>query len=294
MQVLKRAGVSGSSVARVLKEFPRIMIINECELGKRIEFLFGVGIRRNKMDQICSSLPKLLAFGVDDRLKPLLNEFRSLGFTDNVIRKEINREPKILAMELGELSRCLELIRNLKCREAIKERIYSNGTFRAGFEVKLRVDCLCRHGLIRRDAFKVLWFEPRSITYEVDEIEKKIDFLVHEMKLNITSLIEVPEYLGVNFDKQIVPRYKVIEYLRLKGALGCNLGLKDLINPSRLQFYNLYVKPYPECEEMFGRFSGVALRSRHPVGMWKLFKPQKYSQSKEDVNNIKYFMEQLV
>ncbi|KAK7843070.1 transcription termination factor mterf15 [Quercus suber] len=269
-------------------------MMNEKEMHRRIEFLMVIGIPRNELDRVFRSFPSILRFGVEDRLKPLLSEFGGLGFSEDLIRKEIVREPRILGMELGELSRCLELLRTLNCREPIKEKIFIKGAFRAGFEVKLRVDCLCKHGLIRREAFKVLWKEPRFIIYEIEDIEKKIEFLMHRMKFNVGCLVDVPEYLGVNFEKQIVPRYNVIEYLRGKGGLGFKLQLKDLIKPSRLRFYNLYVKPYPECEKMFGRFSGsVEVKSQHPVGLWKLFQPQQHSDSKEDVINMKCFMESL-
>ncbi|KAK9278575.1 hypothetical protein L1049_028147 [Liquidambar formosana] len=293
--VLKGLGFSDGTVGRVLEEFPRVIMMNESEIRRRIGFLVGIGIPKNGVGRVYYSVPGILAYGVEDRLKPLFDEFGRLGFSMDVVKRNIVREPRILGMELGELARCLELLSTLKCRVPIKDKIFSEGAFRAGFEVKLRVDCLCRRGLIRREAFKVLWKEPRSIIYEVGDIEKKIEFLVQRMKLNVGCLVEVPEYLGVSFEKQIVPRYSVIEYLRSKGGLGCEVGLRGLIKPSRLRFYNLYVKPYPECEKMFGRFSGdVDVKNQHPVGLWKLFKPQRYPDSKEDVENMKSFMESLV
>ena len=118
------------------------------------------------------------------------------------------------------------------------------------------------------------------------------------MKFDVLCLVDVPEYLGVNFEKQIVPRSNVIAYLRSKVGLGRRLGwvgLKPFINLSRLRFYNLYVKPYPECEKMFGRFAGdIEDENQHPVGMWKLFKPKKCPESKEDLKNMKSFMELVV
>ncbi|KAK4843743.1 hypothetical protein QYF36_012074 [Acer negundo] len=295
LKVLKGLGFSEGTVRRVLEGFPRVVLMNEGAILMRIEFLSGIGISREGIDRILYFFPEILGFGVEDRLKPLLDEFRDWGFTEDVIRKEIVKEPRFLSMELGELSRCLELLKTLKCREAIKYKIFSEGAFRAGFEVKRRVDWLCKLGLIRREAFKVLWMEPRVITYEIENMEEKIDFLVHRMKCNVGCLVEVPEFLGVNFHKQIVPRYNVIEYLRGKGGgVASEVGLKDLIKSSRLRFYNLYVKPYPECEKIFGRFSGGEVKSKRDGGLWKLFKPPSYPESEEDVNNIKSFMESLV
>ncbi|KAL5544646.1 hypothetical protein UlMin_008430 [Ulmus minor] len=295
VEVLRGLGFCDATVRRVLEGFPGVVLMNEREIRRRIEFLMGISIPSEEIDWILRSFPSVLGFGIEGRLKPLLFEFKDLGFDENLIRSEVVREPRILGLELGELSRCLELLRTLKCREAIKEEIFSDGEFRAGFEVKLRVDYLCSKGLIRREAFEVLWKEPRSIIYNIDDIEKKVEFLVNRMKFNIRCLVEAPEYLGVNLDKQIVPRFNVIEYLRSKGALGFQVRLRDLIKPSRLKFYNLYVKPYPECEKMYGRHSGdVVVKTRHPVGLWKLFKPQSPPDSKQDVENMKLFVESLV
>ncbi|MBA0869801.1 hypothetical protein Goshw_003466 [Gossypium schwendimanii] len=293
--VLKDLGFNGGVLTRVLERFPRIIMMKEDDLCEKIGFLEGIGISRYGIERVFHLFPEVLGFDVENRLKPLLDEFLELGFSENMIRDEIIKDSRVLSMELGEMSRCLGLLKTLKCRAPIKDKIFSEGEFRAGFEVKLRVDCLCKQGLIHREAFKILWKEPRLILYEVEEIEKKIDFLVKTMNYKVGCLVEVPEYLGANFDKQILPRYNVVEHLRSQGALEFDVGLKSLIKPSRLRFYNLYVKPYPECEKMFGRFAeGAAIQGRHPVGMWKLFKPQKYAESKEDVNNMESFMEPLV
>ncbi|KAF8399616.1 hypothetical protein HHK36_015485 [Tetracentron sinense] len=180
-------------------------------------------------------------------------------------------------MEAGELSRCLEMLRALKCRIAIKEKILSKGHFRAEFEVKLRVDCFYRHELIRREAFKVLEREPRSIIYQLVDIEKKIEFLVHKMGFSIGCLIEVPEYLGINFEKQIIPRYNGIEYLRSKGGLSSEVGLKGLIKPSRLREYMKWRKGV-EASKLKSQSSGpfIVASWSYDVRYYMLQKPQPF------------------
>ncbi|XP_021761451.1 transcription termination factor MTERF15, mitochondrial-like [Chenopodium quinoa] len=270
-------------------------MINESELWKRIDFWIMIGFEKGDIDRIYHSFSGVLGFQVKNRLKPLMNEFLDMGFGRRCVREEIIKEPRILSLELGELRRCLELLQKLRCRESIKEKIFSEGEIKAGFAVKLRIDCLCRYGLIRRDALNILKREPRSIIYDIEDIESKIEFLLDRMKFDVECLMEVPEYLGVNFDKQIVPRHNVIEYLRSIGGLGFELGLRDIIKPTRVRFYNLYVKPYPECEKMYGRFSEyVEKKTRHPVGLWQQFKPPKCPELKQDLKNVKSFTELLV
>lgn len=283
-------------MTKVLEGFPNVLVTSEAEISNMVDFLIECRIPRDEIDIAVGLFPRVLGIGVEDRLRPLVREIKELGFTNRELRREISRDPRILGMEIGEFSRCLRLLESLKCREAIQDRIMGSGMVRACFEVKLRVDCLCGYGLTRNDALKVLWKEPRVICYEVGDIEKKVEFLVQRMKCGVECVVDVPKYLGVSFEKHIVPRYSVVECLRGKGAIGFEVGLKDLVMPSRLRFYNLYVKPYPECEKIYGRLKGCGGegKRKHPVGLWKLFKPEKFPESGEDVKNMRSFMESLV
>ncbi|KAL9691045.1 hypothetical protein QQ045_011462 [Rhodiola kirilowii] len=290
LRVFKGFGLSDGAVVKVFEKFPRVVLIDEQELGRRFGFLAEMGLRRNEVDKVCSVCPEVLGFGVEDRLKPLMDEFAKLGFETCNVKEEIVKDPRMLCLELGELSRCLTWLRTLKCRHLTKCRIFKKGDIRAGFEAKLRIDCLCRHGLTLRDAFRILKEEPRIILYPLEDMEKKISFLKEKLKYDISCLVEVPHYLGINYDKQIIPRYNVIEHLRSKGGLGCEVGLRGFAKLSRLNFYNVYVKPYPDCEEIYGRFADFVEKKGHPVGLWKIMKPYKSTESKEDVQSMKAFM----
>ncbi|KAK6123155.1 hypothetical protein DH2020_043103 [Rehmannia glutinosa] len=291
---LKGLGFSEGTITRVLETVPMVIMSNEDKIRGRVEFLMGFGIQRREIDRVFGLFPEIMAFGVENRLEPLFDEFGDLGFSLTEIRREVLREPKVIGLENGELSQCLEMLRSLKCRAAIRDDIFRDGEFRAGYKVKLRIDLLRRHGLIYRDAFTVLWKEPRVILYAMEDIERKIDFMVNKMKFDIQCLVEVPEYLGVHFDKQIVPRFNVIEYLRVSDGLGDEVGLRNLVKLSRMRFYNMYVKPYPGCEKIYGRFAGDdVVRNRHPIGMWKIFRPKQYPESRDDVKNIKAYVESL-
>lgn len=287
-------GFSDDTVCKVLEVNPMVIMASEEVILDKVRFLEKIGLERRGIDWVFGEFPAVLSYGMENRLIPLMSEFQDLGISRGEVKKEIVRDPRVLGLEVGELSQCLRMLRSLKCRFSVKEEIFKDGILRAGYKVKLRVDCLCKYGLIRREAFGIIWREPRVILYDMKDIERKIDFLIKEMKFDVQWLLEVPEYLGISFEKQIVPRYNVIEYLRSKGGLGDEVGLKSLIKHSRLKFHNLYVKPYPDCEKIYGRCAEQDnLKIQHPVGMWKLFKPQKYAQSKEDAKNIRSFMEPL-
>lgn len=220
-------------MAKVLEGFPDVLITSETEITNVVDFLVEFGIPGDEIDLVVGLFPRVLGIGVEDRLRPLVREIKELGFTNRELRREISRDPRILGMEIGEFSRCLRLLESLKCREAIQDRIMGSGMVRACFEVKLRVDCLCGYGLTRNDALKVLWKELRVFCYENGDIERKVEFLVQRMRCGVECVVDMPKLLGVSFEKQIVPRYSVVECFRGKGAIGFEVGLKDLVMPSR-------------------------------------------------------------
>ncbi|WOK99681.1 transcription termination factor MTERF15, mitochondrial [Canna indica] len=294
VRVMKNLNFSDKAIFRVLEEVPLAIIKNSFDFGCKIDLLKGVGLKNDEVSRICHLFPGFLSHNLNARLKPLFGDLQDLNFRPDEVRKALLNSPKLLlSMEVGELSRCLDLLNSMKCRLPIKKKILRNGQLSACIEVKLRVDCLCRHGLIHRDAFKVLFIEPRVLIYDLEDIEKKIDFLLCKLDLCIEHLVEFPDYLGVNLEKQIIPRLNVIEHLISIGGLGFDVGMKHLVRLSRLKFYNLFVKPYPECENIFGGLVREA-KPQHPTGMWKLFRPQKFLDTKEDVKNMKQFMESLV
>ncbi|KAG9439068.1 hypothetical protein H6P81_019233 [Aristolochia fimbriata] len=273
VQILKERACSDETLTTIIEKFPRVMVMNPTVISKNIELLRQFGIGEEKIDEVLNSFPGILGFSVEGRLRPLFEEFESLGFNQKEVTNAIINDPHVLNVEIGELSVCVQLLKNLNCRYPIQETILSNGLLKATLAVKFRVDCLCRYGFIHREAFKLLQREPRVIIYSMEDLEKKIDYLVKDMGFSICCLNEVPEYLGVNLKKVVVPRFNVIQYLKSNGGLTYELELRDLIKPSKQKFYNRFVKPYPACQKIFGPLSGSEVERAYPVGLWSLFKP---------------------
>lgn len=143
---------------------------------------------------------------------------------------------------------------------------------------------------------KVLACEPRAMLYSLEDVERKVEFLASRMGFEIRWLVEYPEFLGVNLDRWIVPRHNVVEYLRSVCGLGDPIEMKHYVRFSRRRFYNMFVKPYPECGRIFGglvREREKEVRRQHPTGLWKLFNPTKHESTEEDVKNMKLLVESL-
>jgi hypothetical protein len=199
-------------------------------------------------------------------------------------------------MDPGEPSRLLELLGDLRCRKAVKEQVLARGALRAAVVARRRVELLHARGLTRHDALRVLAAEPRAMLYSPEDVERKVEFLVDTMGFEVGWLVQYPEFLGVNLDKWIIPRHNVVEHLKSVGGLGDPVEMKHYVRLSRRRFYNMFVKPYPECERIFGglvREREEMVRQQHPTGLWKLFTPAKYERTQEEVTNMKLLVGSL-
>ena len=222
-------------------------------MALKIEYLKSIGLIGEDIDNVYSTFHALLAHSIEDKLKPLVTELESLGFTGHHIVKTIVYNPYVFLMKVGgDLSSCVSLLMNLRCRKPLQDKIYKEGIIAGSRRVKERLEYLTKQGLSHREAFKLLEKEPHIIHYDLHSIEEKVNFFISDMGFPIRNLIEVPNYLGVNFHKQILPRYRVIAYLRYKGGLGVEVTLKTMMRLTRNQFYNKYVRPYPNYEQIFG------------------------------------------
>lgn len=255
VKVLRDAGVKNGTIYLVLRKYLNFVTYRTESLASKIEYLKSIGLTGDDIDRVYSTFPALLAHSIEDKMKPLVTELESLGFTGHHLVKTIVRNPYVFSMKVGgELSRCVSLLNNLKCRKPLQDKILREGIITGSRRVKARLEYLTKQGLSHREAFKLLEKEPRIIMYDLQSIEEKVNFLVSDMGFPVRNLIEVPDYLGVNFHKQVLPRYRVIANLRSKGALGVEVTLKTMMKLTRRQFYNKYVRPYPDCEKIFGNY----------------------------------------
>ncbi|RCV19152.1 hypothetical protein SETIT_3G361500v2 [Setaria italica] len=231
------------------------------------------------------------------RLGRLLEELAGLRLTGAEIKAALASDPEgLLSMDPGEPSRLLEFLRDIRCRKAVKEQVLAHGALRATVAARRRVELLHARGLTRPDALRVLAAEPRVMLYSIEDVERKVEFLVSTMGFEVRWLVQYPEFLGVNLDNWIIPRHNVVEHLKSVGGLGDPVEMKHYVRFSRRRFYNMFVKPYPECERIFGglvREKEEMVRRRHPTGFWKLFTPAKHEKTQEEVMNMKLLVGSL-
>ena len=55
---------------------------------------------------------------MENRLIQLMSEFRDLGYSRGEVKKGIVRDPRVLGLEVGELSQCLRMLRSRGVRGA--------------------------------------------------------------------------------------------------------------------------------------------------------------------------------
>eukprot|EP00249_Psilotum_nudum_P009099 c21708_g1_i2 orf=17-511(-) len=112
-------------------------------------------------------------------------------------------------------------------------------------------DFLVQQGLSQSDAQLVLEKAPRILSCHENDLILKIENLTKTLGMDVKSLVSVPQYLSTDFKKRILRRQRVLSYLQSRGLLTENVTLGRMVMISRNSFCDLYVKPYPECAELY-------------------------------------------
>ncbi|CAN6360959.1 unnamed protein product [Urochloa humidicola] len=124
------------------------------------------------------------------RLGRLLQELAGLRLPEPEIKAALASDPEgLLSMDPGEPSRLLELLRDLRCRKAVKDQVLAHGALRAAVTARRRVELLHARGLTRHDALRVLAAEPRALLYSIEDVERKVEFLVSKMGFEVRWLV---------------------------------------------------------------------------------------------------------
>ena len=83
INVLRDAGVKNATIYNVLRKHLNFVTYRTQSLALKIEYLKSIGLIGEEIDKVYSTFPALLAHSIEDKLKPLVTELESLGFTSH-------------------------------------------------------------------------------------------------------------------------------------------------------------------------------------------------------------------
>ncbi|KAG5612533.1 hypothetical protein H5410_023814 [Solanum commersonii] len=119
-----------------------------------------------------------------------------------------------------------------------------------GVELQERFDCLVNAGLDRKHVASVLKIYPQILNQRKEVLEAKIDFLLNNLGLPLSTLVSFPSYLNYTIPRTTI-RLSMYNWLKDQGKVDPTLSLSTIIASSEKLFMKTYVNPHPKGLEVW-------------------------------------------
>ncbi|XP_047043708.1 uncharacterized protein LOC124647902 [Lolium rigidum] len=274
--LLRDYGFANADIVRTLRSATSILTVDpERILRPKLDFLASIGLEPRKI----ASAPFLLVRSLDKHLVPSMQFLRGIIGSDDDLRLGFSRVPRALMADVDKNMRpAVEALRRCGLTEAAISKLVvinmgmlmaSPDRIREVFEelkaIGMRIPdsrfvycfsamCGVKRGTWRRklelfqsfgvsegevlEAFKT---QPTIVLLADESIERKVRFLLDELKLGMTDIMLHPVILGYSLDKCILPRCAVLTVLMREGKIQRDIKLLQALLGGSKKFSTRYV-----------------------------------------------------
>ncbi|KAI5018423.1 hypothetical protein ZWY2020_043311 [Hordeum vulgare] len=274
--LLRHYGFADADIVRALRSASVLLVLDpEQILRPKLDFFASLGFETHKL----ATEPLLLARSLDKHLVPAIQFLRGIIGSDDDLRVAFHRVPRALAGDLDNNMRpAVEALRRGGLTEAgiskllvirlgvllsspdriseIFDELKAMGMstldprflycFRAMSAVKRdswlrKMAFFQSFGLSEGEVLQAFKTQPTIFLFTDESIQKKVRFLLDELKLGISDVIARPVVLGYSLEKCILPRCAVLSVLMREGRIGRDIKLLQALLGSSRNFKVRYV-----------------------------------------------------
>eukprot|EP00249_Psilotum_nudum_P009098 c21708_g1_i1 orf=17-1750(-) len=250
---LEDLGIPIDRIAKAIQKNPGLLVGDAQKTFKpKVEYFKSLGLDDHSIAGMVLKYPMLFSCSIENKLKPVVAELQTLGVSPDNLKKILAARPTLFGYKVGgDVSKLIKNLDTFKCKESMKALAFVKAFGKKSAHINWLKDFLVQQGLSQSDAQLVLEKAPRILSCHENDLILKIENLTKTLGMDVKSLVSVPQYLSTDFKKRILRRQRVLSYLQSRGLLTENVTLGRMVMISRNSFCDLYVKPYPECAELY-------------------------------------------
>ncbi|XP_051202331.1 transcription termination factor MTERF8, chloroplastic-like [Lolium perenne] len=274
--LLRDYGFTDANIVRTLRSAAKLLIADpERILRPKLAFFASLGFEPRKL----AHSPSLLRHSLDKHLVPSIQFLRDIIGTDDQLRIAFHRRPRALTVDLENIMRpAVEALRRGGLAEAAISKLLvielgvlmlspdriskifqdlkeigvctadSRFVYCFGMMCNVKRETWLRKlslytsfGLSEGEVFNAFKTQPRILSLADDNIEKKVRFLLDELKLGIHDIMSRPVILCYSLDKCILPRCAVLSVLMREGKIQRDVKLLQALLGYSRGFSTKYV-----------------------------------------------------
>lgn len=193
MSYLESFGVDNSQWAKVIYRFPALLTYSRQKVKASVDYLSELGVSEKKIGKILTRCPHIISYSVEDKLKPTVDYFRSMGID---VASLIHKCPQTFGLSIEA---------NLKpVTKFFLDKGYSIE------EVGIMV---YRYGSLYTFSLS-------------DNLIPKWNFFL-TMEYPRSELVKFPHYFGYSLEDRTKPRYRRVKECGVRIVLNQMLSVSD-------------------------------------------------------------------
>ncbi|KAK2646237.1 hypothetical protein Ddye_021432 [Dipteronia dyeriana] len=284
LSFLKNRGFSNSHISVFVRKLPSLLLSNpEKTFLPKFEFFYSKGVSSPDLVKILCLEPNILQASLEERIIPCFGFLKDFLKSDGDVIASFKIQPRFLTgfietyvssnveflQENGvPKSNITALLLRYAHRFTRNPDIFKKTVEQVkgmGFDPLKLNFCLAVHaimsmskstwerkvnlykkwGLSEKEIFEAFGRSPWFMTASEKKLTKLFDFFVNELGWKPSVIVKRPVVVGTSFEKRIVPRGSVIQFLLSKGLIKNNLCSPGwfLIPDS------VFLKKFVECYE---------------------------------------------
>ncbi|XP_047332365.1 transcription termination factor MTEF1, chloroplastic [Impatiens glandulifera] len=198
----------GIDFASFISTHPQIAATAISDLRETVDFLQSIGLTRQDLRRAASMCPEILSREVSSILTVFTFLLREVRVNRTDIRRVIHRRPRLLACGVDtRLRPTLYFLQSIGIPEISKH----TSLLSCSVEDKLvpRISYLLKIGISYREAMSMFRRFPALFCYSIEfNLEPKFDYLVVEMGRELKELVEFPQYFSFSLENRIMVRHQ--------------------------------------------------------------------------------------
>ncbi|XP_022759486.1 transcription termination factor MTEF18, mitochondrial [Durio zibethinus] len=243
MGILKHFGLSAEERDSITQKYPYVLGRNK--MANLPHVMRALSLHQWFFNKIKDGNHQLLA----NYAISYIDEDLDMDFRDSLERIQFSRTPVhtmeklrfLLGIGFGENSLTMKVLAHV------------HGT---SSELQERFDGLLGTGIDFAKLCKMIKTTPKVLNQSPETVERKVNFLRHEMGVSLDYLDIFPAFLCFNLENRIKPRYRLHKWLTEKGLCTRNYSIASIIATGEKSFVARLYRIHPDApKQWFENFS---------------------------------------
>ncbi|KAJ4829045.1 hypothetical protein Tsubulata_031704 [Turnera subulata] len=283
----KAYGFSQTQISKVVKRHPKVLVSKVKTISRKIEFLASKGASSKDVALILANNPHLLGRSLEKQVIPVYNFVRNVVHSDekaitvlkrggNIFNNGIDSHMALTTNFLRETGvpesniawlflSAPQLLSFLGRLKQIFEEVKKMGFDPSKFSFVLALKAVSSHSKSSWEKKVVIyksfgWSEeeflvmfkkyPLCMTYSETKLRGLLDFYVNTLGWEPSDIVRYPAILGLSFEKRIIVRDSVIQFLLSKGLIEKVAYSPRVFLFTEESFLNKYVNCYEDADKL--------------------------------------------